>query len=268
MNYDEHADTTLSDNNQKRYGNSHIGRQLAQKRLSHSKATVIAYLRVSSVNQIHGDGFTRQAQAVAAWAAANRVAVSDTIMEEGVSGTKDIIARPGLSRLFEQLSLLTDQDQKPVVVVEKADRLARDLIVSELILRQFKELGVTVIEAEGGTDMTASSDNPTSTLIRQILAAVAEFEKSGLVLKMRAARQRMRTTHGRCEGQKPFGHTQDERKTLDRMIELYVSGLPTRCIASCLNAEGHSSRSSKPWTHGSVAKILKANKDQATIFIY
>lgn len=228
--------------------------------------TAIAYLRVSSVNQINGDGFTRQTQAIEKWAAANNAIIAEVITEEGVSGTKDLIARPSLSRLFTQLSLLTEQDPKPVVVVEKADRLARDLIVSELILRQFKDLGVTVIEAEGGTDMTASSDNPTATLIRQILAAVAEFEKSGLVLKMRAARQRMRTTHGRCEGQKPFGHTQDERRVLARMFDLYRSGLTTRSIASWLNAENYLSRKGKPWTHGAVAKILKANRDQASIF--
>ena len=56
--------------------------------------------------------------------------------DEGVSGTKDLDAREGLS---DPLARIRSNGVR-VVLVERADRLARDLIVGELILNQFREL--------------------------------------------------------------------------------------------------------------------------------
>ena len=47
--------------------------------------------------------------------------------------------------------------------------------------------------------------NPTRKLVRSILGAVSEYEKSLVVLKLRGARVRMRVKKGRCEGAKPYG---------------------------------------------------------------
>ena len=51
-----------------------------------------------------------------------------------------------------------------LVLVERADRLARDLLVSEVILGQFRDLGVRVIAADSGTDLTAADERLTATL--------------------------------------------------------------------------------------------------------
>jgi len=80
--------------------------------------------------------------------------------------------------------------------------LARDLLVGEVILNQFRELGVRAIAADGGTELTAGDDDPTRVLIRQVLGAVAQFEKAVIVSKLKAARVRKRRAEGRCEGRK------------------------------------------------------------------
>ena len=67
------------------------------------------------------------------------------------------------------------------VIVERADRLARDLMVQEVILAQFVKVGARILTADG-VDLT-SSDDPTRRLIRQVLGAEAEVEKNVLVLK-------------------------------------------------------------------------------------
>ena len=103
--------------------------------------------------------------------------------DEGVSGTKDLDDREGLSDLLARIR----SNGVRVVLVERADRLARDLIVGELILNQLRELGVKVIAADGGTELTAGDDDPTRTLIRQVLGAVAQFEKAVMVSKLKAA---------------------------------------------------------------------------------
>jgi hypothetical protein len=72
--------------------------------------------------------------------------------------------------------------------------------VSEVLLQQFRDRGVTVFECEGGTELTVADNEPTRLLIRQVLAAVAQFDKSCLVANLRAARNRVRKETGRCEG--------------------------------------------------------------------
>jgi DNA invertase Pin-like site-specific DNA recombinase len=61
-----------------------------------------------------------------------------------------------------------------VVIVERADRLARDLMISEVIIGQFARIGARVLCADGA-DLTSAADDPTVTSIRQVLAAVAQL---------------------------------------------------------------------------------------------
>lgn len=161
----------------------------------------LAYLRVSGKGQVTGDGFPRQREAIRRYAKAHGLDVIEEYRDEGVSGTKDLDHRDGLSDLMARVR----SNGVRLVLVERADRLARDLMVGEVLLAEFRKLGVTVIAADSGTDLTAGGDDPTRVLIRQVLGAVAQFEKSVIVAKLRAARIRMRKATGRCEGRKPYG---------------------------------------------------------------
>lgn len=108
----------------------------------------LAYPRVSGKGQVAGDGFPRQREAIHRYAKANGVEVVGEYRDEGVSGIKDLDGREGLSDLLARIR----SNHVRVVLVERADRLARDLIVGELILNQFRDLGVKVIAADGGGD--------------------------------------------------------------------------------------------------------------------
>jgi DNA invertase Pin-like site-specific DNA recombinase len=148
-----------------------------------------------------------------------------------------------------------------VVIVERADRLARDLMVNEVIVDQLTRAGARVLTADGA-DLTAADGDPTRTLIRQVLGAVAQFEKSVIVLKLRAARDRRRRREGRCEGRKPFGSRPGEAAVLDRMRELRrkPKGRPrlsVAAIADTLNREHRQTRTGKPWAPGTVHAILR-----------
>jgi DNA invertase Pin-like site-specific DNA recombinase len=148
-----------------------------------------------------------------------------------------------------------------IVLVENATRLARDLMVGEVILQQLTNAGCKVIAADSGTDLTADSDDPTRRLIRQVLGAVAEFDRRVTVMKLRAARERKRSRGQRCEGRKPFGTLHGEVQTLLRIRELRRKppngrrrSLQQACDA--LNAERLPTRSGKPWTKQVVNRIL------------
>lgn len=218
----------------------------------------LAYLRVSGRGQIDGDGFPRQREAVARYARAHGVEIVGEYRDEGVSGTRDLDDREGLSELIERIR----SNGVRLVLVERADRLARDLLISEVLLAQFRDLGVRVIAADSGTDLTAADEDPTRVLIRQVLGAVSQFEKSVIVAKLRAARLRRRRATGRCEGRKPFGVRPGEEMVLARMRQLRRKPrgrdrLSYAAIAAQLNAECQPTRTGAPWRAGTVRRILQ-----------
>src|SRR5690349_6289068 len=97
----------------------------------------VSYLRVSGRGQVDGDGFDRQREAIERFAACEGYELVGQYRDEGVSGTKDLAARPGLAALLDRL----ESNGVKVVIVERADRLARDLMVSEVILDQLTRAG-------------------------------------------------------------------------------------------------------------------------------
>jgi site-specific DNA recombinase len=227
--------------------------------ISFPDVKAFSYLRVSGKGQIDGDGFDRQRDTIKKRCKANGITVVREFIEAGISGTSDLDDRPALSALFAAIV----GNGVRTVIVERSDRFSRDLMVGEVLLAQFREIGVTVIEAEDGRDLTANDpDNATGTLVRQILAVIAQFEKTSIVAKLRKARQRAKRENGRCEGRKPFGDRPGEQDTIARMRTLRrkpvgkTKRMSFAKIAETLDAEGFASRTGKPWNAASVKQIL------------
>jgi len=219
----------------------------------------LAYLRVSGLSQVKGDGFPRQAASIAKYAKDNKLTVVETFKDKGVSGTLAWHDRPGLSSLVDRLML----NGIKIVLVEQADRLARGLVVGENILELCSDLGVRVIEAESGSYMTVDGGDPTLILIRQIKGGLTQHNKTVLVRRLQAARARCRkTVPGWREGRKPFGELPGEAETLDqiRLLRRKPRGGDRRSlaeIAAALNTAGMSSRTGRPWNRGTVFAICK-----------
>jgi Recombinase len=93
--------------------------------------------------------------------------------------------------------------------------------------------------------------------MRQLMGAVAQYDKSQIVLKLRGARMRKCAAEGRCEGKKPFGRSPEERAAIERMNLLRVEGLSFDGIAQRLISEGIPARAGKPW-HGVVINRILA----------
>ncbi len=55
-----------------------------------AKLKAFAYPRVSGKGQVEGDGFTRQLEAIKAYALAHDIRIVKVFREEGVSGTNDL----------------------------------------------------------------------------------------------------------------------------------------------------------------------------------
>jgi DNA invertase Pin-like site-specific DNA recombinase len=218
-----------------------------------------AYLRVSGLGQIDRDGFARQRESIDAYASREDVEVVAEFREEGVSGRTELDGREAMATMFKRV----DEQGVKLVLVERADRIARDLMVSEVLLQQFRERGVQVIECEGRMDLTAADEEPTRVLVRQVLAAIAQFEKSCLVAKLRLARERIKQRFGRCEGRKPYGHYPNEQVVIARVKQLRRKprGGERRSIYTVmetLNKEGFRNRKGGLWTETHVRKLVKS----------
>lgn len=197
-----------------------------------------SYLRVSGKGQIHGDGFPRQREAVAEYANRHAIVLIREYRDEGVSGTKDAFNRDGLTELI----LAVKAESVNLVLVERADRLARDLMIGEILLSEFRKLGVKVIAAESETDLTVEDGDPTRTLMRQMLGAIAQWEKSVIVQKLYVARARIRKAKGKCEGRKFYGETDDEKMIIESVLDYKRQGMSLTAISKRLNSEGISPR--------------------------
>lgn len=204
------------------------------------KTKAFSYLRVSGKGQVEGDGFPRQREAVTRYAKRHGMEIEREFRDEGVSGTKDAFDRPGLTDLLVAIK----SNGVRTILVERADRLARDLMVGEIILAECRKIGVKVISAECGTELTVEDNDPTRKLIRQVLGAISEWEKSVIVQKLRASRVRIRKTQGRCEGRKPYGVTDEERAVIAKMVE-WSSTMSIAQVAQRLNVEGIKPRTAK-----------------------
>lgn len=215
------------------------------------------YTRVSGAGQVEGHGLERQQDAIQSYAQAHQLNLINTFREEGVSGTLE--DRPALADLM--LSLEQNGHGVKAVIIERLDRLARDLMVQEAIVRDFQSKGYQLISTTEGPDLC--KDDPTRKLIRHIFGAVAEYDKSMLVMKLKAARQRKRAQTGRCEGRKPFGWTPEEQHVLRRiraMRRKSKQGRPTMtwaAIADRLNGEGIPTKAGGLWSAAKVHSVMK-----------
>jgi DNA invertase Pin-like site-specific DNA recombinase len=211
-----------------------------------------AYLRVSGQDQVSGDGFPRQTAAVQGYAAANDIRLVKIFREKGVSGSVENMDRPG----WQELMATLHANGVKTIIIEKLDRLARDLMVQETAIADLRKHGFTLISV---AEPDLMSSDPTRVLMRQLMGAVAQYDKSQIVAKLRGARIRMKAKEGRCEGRKPFGHYEGESVALERLKELRATGMGFDRIAAKLNEEGVPTRTGKPW-HGVVVNRILASR--------
>jgi DNA invertase Pin-like site-specific DNA recombinase len=212
------------------------------------------YVRVSGDSQIDGDGFPRQTAAIKNYAKQRDIRIVKVFREEGVTGTKETMDRPAWT---EMMTALLSNGVK-TVIIERLDRLARDLMVQEATIAELLKQGFTLVSVQ---EPDLMSSDPARIAFRQMMGVFAQYDKSQIVLKLRAARMRKRAKEGRCEGRKPFGYYEGEAEALERIRTLRGQGLGFDRIAAQLNAESVPTRTGGRW-HGLVVNRILTGKNR------
>ena len=154
--------------------------------MARKKIEAIAYLRTSSpTNASKGlsadkDSDKRQRAAIIGFAAANGYTLVDEFYDV-VSGSDPIDQRTGFKAMLDRIA----GNGVRVILVESPDRFARDLAVQLAGHDYLRKLGVELVPASAPDFFLA--DTPTAVLVRQVLGAISQFEKTSLVAKLKAA---------------------------------------------------------------------------------
>jgi DNA invertase Pin-like site-specific DNA recombinase len=215
-----------------------------------SAAKAIAYYRTSSATNVGADkdSLARQKAAVTAYAKANKITIVAEFYDAAVSGADPIEARPGF---LDMLARITGNGVR-CILVETANRFARDLIVQETGWRFLQAKGIQLTAVDSPEAFLA--DTPTAVLIRQILGAVSQFEKASLVAKLIVARVRKRKQTGKCEGRK--GYAELDPALVEHARTMRRSGLTLEQIANTLQDEGKLNGAGRRFAPGQIARLL------------
>jgi len=222
---------------------------------------VFAYLRVSTKEQLSGGGHDRQLEKIQGFVKEKGWVLLRTLKDQQ-SGSDEFADRAALHELLSLAGVNAAHGVR-AIVVERADRIARDLMVQEIFLRECRNKGIFVYAADSGEELVLDGADPTRVLIRQILGALAQWDKAQIVLKLQAGRRKKaRDTGVPCGGPKPYGQTPGEQACLDEIFALKKGGHSFREIASLLNEMGFPTPNGKSfWGGGSVFIQWKRNKD-------
>lgn len=214
-----------------------------------------AYIRVSSLKQTEGTGLDRQIKACYNYAAKANLEIVKCYQEEGVSGTVEYDDRPVFK---EMLAAILDNGVK-TVIIERLDRLARNIGVQQNIITFLILKNVTLISADTGENITeAVADDPMRKALVSMQGIFAELEKDLLVSKLRKARDQRKAETGKCEGAKHFGEdSEDEKRVVNLIVAMRSQHHPLRWIADELNAGGYKTKRGKQWTATQVYRVIE-----------
>jgi DNA invertase Pin-like site-specific DNA recombinase len=227
---------------------------MAHKR---KRVEAVAYMRTSSATNVGDDKDSerRQRAAIEGFAKAAGYVISDWFYDAAVKGSDPVTARPGFAAMLDRIA----GNGVRTIIVESPDRFARDLAVQLAGHDYLKNLGVALIPASAPDHFL--EDTPTAVLVRQVLGAIAQFEKAATVAKLKAARERVRSKRGKCEGRKSYAESNPALVAMAKQFSAYrqpgsVRKPSLRWIAARLAELGYVTPKGKQYSASAVQTML------------
>jgi DNA invertase Pin-like site-specific DNA recombinase len=121
----------------------------------------------------------------------------------------------------------------------------------------WRKLGVTLIPATAPDFFT--EDTPTAVLVRQVLGAIAQFDKATSVAKLKAARDRKIAAGEKCGGRKSYAEARPEMVELARQLrrpDLDRQPISSRKVAAALAERGYVASTGRPYEAAAIASVL------------
>ena len=172
----------------------------------HPRKTAVAYLRVSSEEQVETLSLPSQESKIRGWCETRGYDIIALFSDEGESAYNDDPAkRPQFASLLEQLPRL----RPDIVVVFSIDRWARSTVVSSQTFRLMADLEIGFASV---TESIWDLSDPSSRLLLGNLAAFAEYSSAQTGIHVRRVSD-LKFERGFHRGQVPFGYRPDAEST-------------------------------------------------------
>jgi DNA invertase Pin-like site-specific DNA recombinase len=231
--------------------------QIEDKAMAGKRKEAVGYLRTSSATNVGADkdSAKRQRAAIEGHAKSAGYVIVQWFDDDAVRGDNDIKNRPGFAAMLSRIA----GNGVRTIIVETANRFARDLMVQEVGYRMLCDLGITLIAADSPSAFL--DDGPTSTLIRQILGAVAQFDKAMTVAKLKGARDRKKRETGKCGGRRNYAERDSQMVALARYLRGGNGWRPysLRKVSADLAAYGYTTPRGMPYSASAVQSMLDAS---------
>ena len=180
-------------------------------------------------------------------------------MTRASSGASGLQGRPGLAEALRRI----ESHEASVLVLYRLDRLARDLLLQETVVERLRLGGGSVISV---SEPDVDSNEPTRILIRQILGALSQYEKTLLKGRMAAGMRMKAARGGYCGGIPRFGYSVrrheyvplvSEQKIIRRIRAERGEGATLQAIADGLNADGLHAKLGGNWHRWAVRHVVE-----------
>jgi len=206
----------------------------------------VAYIRVSTDEQ--SAGIDAQRSACQSIARRRGLVIVSELIDEDVSGTLEINARPALSRAIELLR--TNQADR--LIVSKLDRLARDVVVANQIDRDATKSGWAIVFGDLDIDTATAAGK----LQLSMFASFAQFERDRISERTREA-----LAVKRAQGVKLGRPAVLPDAVVKRIRREHKAGKSLRTIAAGLTADAvPTARGGAVWQVSTIQRVLKGGK--------
>ena len=223
------------------------------------KPGVVAYCRVSTLNQKEEGTIQIQEKAIKAHTKEKGIHLLKVFRDDGVSGGLE--NRPGLAAMFDYLEG-RKKGQVKAVVIFKLDRLARDLYIQEHLIRKLDDLGVELASMK---EPDLAGGDPMRKAFRQFMGIVSELEKAFITMRLSGGRVNKAGRGGYAGGRPAFGYVPKARNlnieaaradAVRDIFRLRGEGVSLQGIADHLNGQGIRASNGGPFSKSTVLYIL------------
>jgi DNA invertase Pin-like site-specific DNA recombinase len=233
---------------------------------------LVGYARVSTQGQaLQHASVPEQEADMRAWCEAQGHSLVAVCAEEGgVCGGAE-----GLADRFAFIDALdmVKTGEADGVIVRDLDRLSRDVVIQEQLLRDIWAAGGEVLSTRDSERENLVNDpkDPTRKLLRVVMGAVAEWEREKLRLRLQAGR-RAKSRQGHYVGGfgRKYGYrladngkksdweaVPEQQEVIARIREQRGGGATLRAIAGELNDAGTAPPSGREWYPATVKLIAE-----------
>lgn len=224
------------------------------------KLKLIGYCRVSTENQKEEGTIDLQVKDIKRFADNNNYELVETFCDNGVSGSLEWYERKGMLAMFNYIEAHKNIDG---VLIYKLDRLARDLRIQENIIYDLQEKQKKTIISIKEPDL--DSKDITRVLFRQMLSAVAQYERGLITMRMTNGRLKKAEKGGYAGGSAAYGYVvknkglkidKKQAEVIKLIFTMRKKKKSLRGIVNILNKENIKTARGGKWYAGTVKYIL------------